>query len=269
MLKNELWQSRRDGSALMEVHGTSGVFSDANVDAARKFNDTYRVSKRGAGAVQLGLGALGFAGTITTAPLACATVVGYYANGTLAVLSADQVLAGAKQLVYGRPAETYLSHSLQTLGMSPEAAGWMEAALGLGSAAKAALVANKAIGQNGIEKAVGANTSTISSKPSAYSVAFETKLNAADFGRSRDVHFNRSNAALDNALKVDADFAKMMDDLIPNVQSSVSSVGGRATPTGWTWEHASRTAASGQQSHAPRSDKSIHSGFPILARPSP
>lgn len=38
-----------------------------------------------------------------------------------------------------------------------------------------------------------------------------------------------------------------MDDLIPNVQSSVSSVVGRATPTGWTWEHASSTTASGQQ----------------------
>jgi filamentous hemagglutinin len=61
------------------------------------------------------------------------------------------------------------------------------------------------------------------------------------------VHFNRSNAALDNALKADADFANLMNDLIPNVQSSVSSVGGRTTPTGWTWEHASSTTASGQQ----------------------
>lgn len=98
----------------------------------------------------------------------------------------------------------------------------------------------------------GANTSTantstaIPSNPTAYSVAFETRLTPADFGRSRDVHFNRSNAALDDALK-DADYAKLMDDLIPGVQSSVSSVGGRATPSGWTWEHASSTTASGQQ----------------------
>jgi filamentous hemagglutinin len=83
--------------------------------------------------------------------------------------------------------------------------------------------------------------------PSAYSVAFETKLDPADFGKSRDIHFNRSNAALDSALKTDPRFAKIMDDLIPNVQSSVSSVGGRATPPGWTWEHASSSTAFGQE----------------------
>ena len=83
--------------------------------------------------------------------------------------------------------------------------------------------------------------------PSAYSVAFEMKLNPSDFGRSRSVHFNRANAKLDDTLRSDADALKMMDDLIPDVQSSVSSVGGRATPQGWTWEHASTSTAFGQQ----------------------
>lgn len=71
-------------------------------------------------------------------------------------------------------------------------------------------------------------------------------LDPAGFGKRRGVHFNRANAALDNALKGDADFAKLMDGLIPNMQWSVLSVGTRATPAGWTWEHASRSTASGQ-----------------------
>ncbi|NVZ52349.1 hemagglutinin repeat-containing protein [Pseudomonas sp. B6002] len=84
-------------------------------------------------------------------------------------------------------------------------------------------------------------------KPTGYSVAFETALDPADFGRSRNVHFNRSNAALDNAMKMDSAFAEMMETLIPNVQSSVAKVGGRATPAGWTWEHASSSVAFNQE----------------------
>ncbi len=95
--------------------------------------------------------------------------------------------------------------------------------------------------------AVAAKGGGIPDNPTAYSVAFETKLNLADFGKSRPVHFNRANVALDNALTSDAAFADMLDELIPGVKSSVSSVGGRATPTGWTWEHASSSTASGQQ----------------------
>lgn len=83
-----------------------------------------------------------------------------------------------------------------------------------------------------------------SGNPTAYSVAFETKLNPADFGKSRDVHFNRANAALDDALNADAEFGNLMNTLMPNVQSTVSSVGGRATPMGWTWGHASSSTAS-------------------------
>lgn len=83
--------------------------------------------------------------------------------------------------------------------------------------------------------------------PSAYSVAFEMRLEPVDFGRSRSVHFNRANASLDNAMQSDPQFLRMMDDLIPGAQSSVSSVGGRATPNGWTWEHASTATAFGEQ----------------------
>lgn len=82
--------------------------------------------------------------------------------------------------------------------------------------------------------------------PTAYSVAYEMKLQPADLGTSRSVQFNRANAALDNSLKSDSEFAATMDDLIPGVQNSVSSVGGRATPEGWIWEHASTSTANGE-----------------------
>nr|WP_307732171.1 hemagglutinin repeat-containing protein [Massilia aurea] len=140
-------------------YSTDGVINDANRDALKALNNTYQVVTRGGGAGQMLFGAVGLGGILATAPASCATGIGCYASGMGAVLAADQVSTGAKQLVYGRPQETYLSQSLQTLGMSPEAAGWMEAALGTGSVAKAASVANKAIGQNGFVKVVGANSS--------------------------------------------------------------------------------------------------------------
>ena len=87
----------------------------------------------------------------------------------------------------------------------------------------------------------------IPENPSAYSVSFEMRLDPSDFGKSRSVHFNRANAALDDALQGDADFFNMMDELIPGVQSSVSSVGGRATPSGWTWEHTSTSTSFGER----------------------
>jgi len=37
-----------------------------------------------------------------------------------------------------------------------------------------------------------------------------------------------------------------MEKMIPGVKDAVSKVGGRKTPTGWTWEHASTTTANGR-----------------------
>ncbi|HRT52309.1 MAG TPA: RHS repeat-associated core domain-containing protein, partial [Anaerohalosphaeraceae bacterium] len=74
-----------------------------------------------------------------------------------------------------------------------------------------------------------------------YSVAYQTKLNPADFGGSRAVHFNRANASLDAALRSDPAFAAQMDQLIPGVGNSVSSVGGRATPSSWIWHHSTES----------------------------
>jgi len=71
----------------------------------------------------------------------------------------------------------------------------------------------------------------------AYSVAFETKLDASVWGKSDSVHFNRANAALDDALRSDPVWAAQMEEMIPGVQGSVAKAGGRATPEGWVWHH--------------------------------
>lgn len=80
----------------------------------------------------------------------------------------------------------------------------------------------------------------------AYSVAFETQLDNAVVGRSRSVHFNRSNAALDDALRSDSAFASQFDQLIPGASSAVSRTGGRVTPGEYTWHHAPSSAAGGR-----------------------
>lgn len=72
------------------------------------------------------------------------------------------------------------------------------------------------------------------------------QLDPSVYGRSRDVHFNRANKSLDDAMKADPDFAKKMEKLIPDVQRQVSAKGGREDPIGWTWEHASTSTAHGQ-----------------------
>lgn len=51
-------------------------------------------------------------------------------------------------------------------------------------------------------------------EPKAYSVAFEMQLLDEDLDRGRKIHFNRANAALDNAMKANPDFAKMMNDMM-------------------------------------------------------
>lgn len=70
-----------------------------------------------------------------------------------------------------------------------------------------------------------------------YSVAFETTLPRAVWGKSANIHFNRANEALYSALMEDADFARRMDQLSPSVVSRTSSVGGRQNPSGFTWHH--------------------------------
>jgi RHS repeat-associated protein len=83
-----------------------------------------------------------------------------------------------------------------------------------------------------------AGTQRSTARGDIYSVAFEMKLDPAVIGKGRPVHFNRANAALDSCLQSDRAFASRMERLIPGVSSSVSKAGGRTTPTGWVWHHA-------------------------------
>ena len=79
-----------------------------------------------------------------------------------------------------------------------------------------------------------------------YSVASETQLDSSVLGRSRSVHFNRANQALDEAMAADPAFASQMDSMIPGVQDSVGAAGGRQTPDGWTWHHAPSANTGGE-----------------------
>jgi YD repeat-containing protein len=86
----------------------------------------------------------------------------------------------------------------------------------------------------------------VPANPSGYSVLFEMQLNPADFGRSRAVHFNRANTALDDALGSDIDMLTLFEGEVPGIGVSIARTGGRETPSGWTWEHASTSTAGGQ-----------------------
>lgn len=82
--------------------------------------------------------------------------------------------------------------------------------------------------------------------PSAYSVAYQMRLDPTDLGRSRRVHFNRANATLDDALRSDPELARMMDELSPGVTERVASAGGRENPLDHTWHHATNGQGGGQ-----------------------
>jgi filamentous hemagglutinin len=128
-------------------YSTTGLFSDANIDSAKKLNNTYQIGTRLVGTGKLALGTGGVVVSAVTAPVSCATGIGCFANAAAATISLDAAYSGSKQLISGNPTETYLNQGLQSLGLSPKAAAWVEAGLGIGSAAAAWSVANKAVDQ--------------------------------------------------------------------------------------------------------------------------
>ena len=73
-----------------------------------------------------------------------------------------------------------------------------------------------------------------------YSVAYEMELDPKDWAKSRKVHSNRANAALDEAIRSDPDFARGMEEMVPGVSDRVAAEGGRKSPdpTLFTWHHA-------------------------------
>ncbi|MGW6599779.1 RHS repeat-associated core domain-containing protein [Streptomyces sp. NPDC055036] len=83
--------------------------------------------------------------------------------------------------------------------------------------------------------------------PRGYTAIYEMQLNRADFGQSRAVHFNRANAALDAAIQADPALGRFLDQFSPGIAARVSSVGGRRTPAGFTWQHEPRSNAQGRE----------------------
>ncbi|WP_368730026.1 hypothetical protein [Paraburkholderia sp. BR10872] len=141
---------------------TGGPFSDANLDAAKQFNNTYQLTTRGAGAAEAVLGAVGLGGAITSARVTCATGGGCVANAVVAGTSVDALIAGSKQVVSGQPESTYLNQALTSLGMSPAAAGLLETALGIGGAATVGSIANQATAQAALLNTASRDTYTTS-----------------------------------------------------------------------------------------------------------
>ena len=96
-----------------------------------------------------------------------------------------------------------------------------------------------------------------------YHYAYEAVLDQVDLGRSRRVHFNRSNAQLEEALRADPDFAAAMDQVSPGILGRVSSGGGRQNPLNFTWHHEPTSNVGGtpgvmrlvpREEHTPGSD---------------
>ncbi|AYM96376.1 hypothetical protein EAG14_10185 [Acidovorax sp. 1608163] len=113
--------------------------------------------------------------------------------------------------------------------------------------------------------------------PRGYSVAYEMKLNPQDYGKSAATHNKRAAESLRASLAQDPEQAAMMEAL-------GVKLGTKSTPQGWTWEHASSSAAAGQtgvmrlvprNQHTPGSDwwRVIHpdpgaaGGYAEWARP--
>ncbi len=124
----------------MFAYSTDGLLSDTNKDALKQVNNTYQLTTRAFGAGQATLGGLGFAASVASAPVTCATGAGCVANAVVATASLDALQAGSKQVVSGNPENTHLNQGLQGLGMSPEAALIVETVLSVGATVQAGKV---------------------------------------------------------------------------------------------------------------------------------
>ena len=81
--------------------------------------------------------------------------------------------------------------------------------------------------------------------PKAYSTWFEMALNEADYGMNRGLHFLRANEALAAHFRANPEFAALMEELSPGINSHVSG-NNRTPPQGFTWEHASSSTSHGR-----------------------
>lgn len=75
-----------------------------------------------------------------------------------------------------------------------------------------------------------------------YSVAFEMKLSPTSYpGFRRSAHFKEANAALDAAMKNDANFASMMRGLGVSIPKSNTGRLLGESPANFTWHHGTQT----------------------------
>ncbi|MBI5784588.1 MAG: DUF637 domain-containing protein [Rhodocyclales bacterium] len=160
-------------------YSTLGLFSDQNVDAAKRLNNTYQLTTRAIGAGEAVLGGLGVAGSVATAPVSCATGIGCVANAAVAGISLDALYTGSQQVVSGQPEATMFNQALQSLGLSPEAANYAEFILGVGAAAKVGSVVSAGLGQE--VKAGGTGTREAGTTGTGNTTVVDTLLPDADF----------------------------------------------------------------------------------------
>jgi hypothetical protein len=177
----------------------------------------------------------GFAASVTGG-----AVSGAVAGATFGTSLVAQAAVGSAAGVAGGVTSRAIETGSAKEAFSPRAMT-TDALLG-GAFGAATGVASKAI-RNLAPSARATPTSSATPNGQYYSVAYEMKLNPADLGRSRSVHFNRANASLDAAIKSDQQFASQMESLIPGVSNAVSKTGGRTTPSGWIWHHAQESGA--------------------------
>ncbi|MES2407733.1 MAG: hypothetical protein V4528_10490, partial [Pseudomonadota bacterium] len=146
-----LLSTQQDGNGAM-------LFQYTGVD--RYFVDPWTQNKTGtrlAGAGQAGVGVLGAMGSVAL----CTTGIGCAAGAISGTISVDYALAGAKQSITGNAQTPYGEQALQSLGLSPQAAAYTYAALGLTPVAVDAMFMKAASGVSsgvvGSEVRAGAN----------------------------------------------------------------------------------------------------------------
>ena len=159
-------------------------------------NNTYQITTRTVGALQMTGGALGVGASVAASPIACATGIGCVADAGLIILSADSAYTGSKQLVTGIPQNTIFNKALQGLGLSPQAAAYLEAVVGVGTT----VVASSPAIQKAITSAANTSAAEVGTTPAA-NVAPVTSGGTANLvsGARLDMQLSAEQAAGTNA----------------------------------------------------------------------
>ena len=138
------------GTSMTAEQAMLGIQRDASGESLFRYGmfdqagDVWSQNKLGprfAGAAQGTLGSLGVAGSAAL----CTSGIGCAAGAVTGTISADYAQAGMKQAWTGDVATTYGEQVLQSLGMSPEAAAYTYAALGMAPVTLEAVLAARAV----------------------------------------------------------------------------------------------------------------------------